>query len=116
MNRLVQSVLTEEPIFGCEADEVDFDAVLGPVSDYPIFDYRMKDVKRAGEVISGALPWTDETEPKIRRAFQIANNWRDAHAYPMRSIRHQLISYMRHSELNGITAARLKRMQAIRKK
>ncbi len=34
----------------------------------------------------------------------------------MRSIRHQLISFMRHSELNGITAARLKRMQAIRKK
>jgi ppGpp synthetase/RelA/SpoT-type nucleotidyltranferase len=116
MNRFVQSVLAEEPIFGFEADEADFDAVLGPVSDYPIFDYSMKDVKRAGEVISGALPWTDETEPKIRRAFQIANNWRDAHAYPMRSIRHQLISYVRHLELNGITAARLKRMQAIRKK
>jgi hypothetical protein len=76
----------------------------------------MKDVKRAGEVISGALQWTDETAPQIRRAFQIANNWRDAHAYPMRSIRHQLIYYMQNLGLTGITAARLKRMQAIRKK
>lgn len=113
MNAFVQSAFADEPIFGFEAD---LDAVIGPVSDFPIFDYSMKDVKRAGGVISGALSWTDETEPEIRRAFQIANNWRDAHAYPMRSIRHQLISFMRHSELNGITAARLKRMQAIRKK
>jgi hypothetical protein len=111
--RFVQSAFAEEPIFGFDAN---LDAVLGPVSDYPIFDYSMKDVKRAGDVISGALQWTDETEPQIRRAFQIANNWRDAHAYPMRSIRHQLIFYMRHLELNGIPAARLKRMQAIRKK
>jgi Region found in RelA / SpoT proteins len=112
MNVFVQA-FADEPICGFDAD---LDAVLGPVSDYPIFDYSMKDVKRAGDVISGALQWTDETEPQIRRAFQVANNWRDAHAYPMRSTHHQLIFYMRQLELNGITAARLKRMQAIRKK
>ena len=98
MNRFVQSVFAEESIFGFEAD---LDAVLGPVSDFPIFDYSMKDVKRAGKVISGALPWTDKTEPQIRRAFQVVNNWRDAHAYPMRSIRHHLIYYMGSLELKN---------------
>lgn len=88
MSRFVQPVFAEESVISYEAG---LDVVLGPVSQYPIFDYSMKDVKRAGEMISGALSWTDETAPQIRRAFQIANNWRDAHAYPMRSIRHQLI-------------------------
>src|ERR1700730_7635797 len=84
MNRFVQSVFAEELVSGFEAE---LDAVLGSVSKYPIFDYSMRDVKRAGEMISGTLPWTDETAPQIRRVFQIANSWRDAHAYPMRSIR-----------------------------
>jgi ppGpp synthetase/RelA/SpoT-type nucleotidyltranferase len=76
----------------------------------------MMDVQRAGEVIAGDLTWTDETAPRIREAFQIANNWRDAHAFPMRSLRAHLIYYMRNQSLHGTSAARLKRMQAIRRK
>lgn len=86
------------------------------MGSYPRSDYSMKAVKRAGEVIAGDLLWTEENAPVIREAFQIANNWRDAHAYPMRSMRAQLISFMRKNNLEGVTAARLKRMQAIRRK
>lgn len=84
--------------------------------EFPRLDYSMKDVRRAGEIIAGELPWTDETAPDIRDAFHIANNWRDAHAYPMRGVRLQLAWYMRHLDIDGVTAARLKRMQAIRRK
>jgi hypothetical protein len=59
----------------------------------------MKDVKRAGEMIAGELPWTPESQPTIREAFQIANSWRDSQAYSMRSIRYQLIWFMRHHGL-----------------
>lgn len=84
--------------------------------EYPHFEHSMDEVRRAGVVISGALVWTDETAPAIREAFSIANSWRDAHAYPMRSIRFSLLHHLRHQKLNGFTAARLKRMQAIRRK
>lgn len=86
------------------------------VADYPRSSYSIREVRRAGEAIAGDLVWTDESAPAIREAFRIANNWRDAHAYPMRSIRHSLIWHMRKNGLDGITAARLKRMQAIRRK
>lgn len=86
------------------------------VVDFPRFDYSMRQVERAGKVIAGKLDWNPDTEAQIREAFRIANNWRDAHAYPMRSIRHQLGWYINSLKLNGISVARLKRMQAIRRK
>jgi hypothetical protein len=86
------------------------------VANYPRFDYSNREVKRAGEVIASDLIWTDETAPRIKEAFAIANNWRDSHAFPMRSIRYSAGYFMRKYGLEGITAARLKRMQAIRRK
>ena len=94
----------------------DFESDIGPVAEYPRFEYSMKDVKRAGEIIAGELPWNDETAPQIRDAFHIANNWRDAYAYPMWSLRYSLMWFMRHHNLEGVTVARLKRMQAIQRK
>lgn len=88
------------------------DWVIGAVSEFPQSSYSMKDVKRAGELIAGKHPMSADT----LGAFQIANAWREGHAYPMRSIRHQLITYMRLLQLEGVTGARLKRMQAIRRK
>ncbi|WP_167350744.1 RelA/SpoT domain-containing protein [Methylobacterium variabile] len=76
----------------------------------------MRDVRRAGEIITGDLIWKPETENEIRSAFSIANNWRDSHAYPMRSIRFSLLIHIRNQKLAGFSAARLKRMQAIRRK
>ncbi len=82
------------------------------VSDFPQFEYSMRDVRHAGGVIAGAPP----PGPETLQAFRIANNWREAHAYPMRSVRHQMIWYMRLLGVHGVTGARLKRMQAIRRK
>jgi Region found in RelA / SpoT proteins len=86
------------------------------VLKYPRFEYSGKAVIRAGKVIAGDLVWNDETEPKIREAFQIANSWRNSHAYPMHSVRSQVIWHMHKNGLQGTSAARLKRMQAIRRK
>jgi len=73
-------------------------------------------VRRAGEIIGGDLIWTPETEQRIREAFSVANQWRDSHAHPMRSIHQTLRSHIRLREVEGFTAARLKRMNAIRGK
>jgi hypothetical protein len=86
------------------------------MTTYPEAGYDISEVIRAGSIIAGDLPWTPETAPDIRKAFTIANNWRDAHAYPTRSVRYSLMWFMRHHGFEGITAARLKRMQAIRRK
>lgn len=83
---------------------------------FPRFEYSKREVRRAGEIIAGDMQWTEESAPEARRAFLIANNWRDAHAFPMRSLRHSIIAYMGRSGIEGVTAARLKRMPAIRGK
>ena len=74
---IIQPVFAESCLLVGNAESV---SGVGPVSEFPRFEYSMRDVKRAGEVIAGALPWTDETAPKILEAFRIANNWRDAHS------------------------------------
>lgn len=86
------------------------------VVSFPRFEFAKRDVKRAGETIAGDLVWNNETEPKIREAFSIANSWRDSHIFPMVSIRHGVIYYMGANRIAGTTVARLKRMQAIRRK
>jgi ppGpp synthetase/RelA/SpoT-type nucleotidyltranferase len=94
----------------------DWELEILAVSECRSFDFTMKQIKRAGKVIAGRLLWSPETEQEIREAFRVANNWRDTHAYPLLSVRHQLIYYMGFESIDGLTAARLKRMQAIRRK
>ncbi len=84
------------------------------MGDYPSFDYSKADVRKAGKIIARDMPWTNDSEPLIREAFAIANSWRDSHAFPMRSIRLSVLYYLRGTA--RISAARLKRMQAIRGK
>lgn len=99
------------------SDDCDALPDVGAVTSFPRFDFTVRDVRRAGEVVSGRdLLWTEERQPELRRAFTIANNWRDSHAYPMRSIRFSLLFYIRNHRLTGFTAARLKRMPAIQRK
>jgi hypothetical protein len=95
-----------------------FDEALevGPVSGFPQFEHEVAAVADAGDIIAGELPWTGQTRPEIIDAFLIANNWRDAHAYPMRSIRRKIFFLMGKNGVQGVPAARLKRMLAIRKK
>jgi hypothetical protein len=86
------------------------------VTDFPQSEYDLAHVKSAGEKIATPMEWTPDTEDEIREAFHIANNWREAHAFPMRSIRGSLRWYMHANEIEGVSVARLKRMQAIRRK
>lgn len=94
-----------------DLDDCDID-----MSDFPRSAYSVRDVRRAGEVIADSLLWNEDSAPRIREAFHIANNWRDAHAYPMRSIHSSIRALMRFYEIDGDCGARLKRMQAIRRK
>lgn len=77
----------------------------------------MRDVRRAGEALSGDLIWTDETAESIRQVFRIANNFRDSHAYPMHRIRSEVSGQIRRNKITGgFTVARLKRMPSVRRK
>lgn len=76
----------------------------------------MNDVLRAGEALKGDLTWSDQTSADIEKIFQVANSWRDSHAYPMRSIRQSVVARTTSLGLQGLTVARLKRMRSIRRK
>ncbi|WP_165982370.1 RelA/SpoT domain-containing protein [Dankookia rubra] len=82
----------------------------------PGFEHSGKEVARAGDVIASGLAWSPDTEDRIRRAFQVAHGWREFHSFPMRSVRYSVVHHMKAAGVHGITAARLKRMQAIRGK
>ncbi|MGE0152224.1 MAG: hypothetical protein AB7R90_06360 [Reyranellaceae bacterium] len=86
------------------------------MSDFPLSRYSKNDIERAGQTIAADIKFSGPIPPNIHDAFLIANNWRDAHAYPMRSIHLSIGHHMRTNQLKGVTAARLKRMQAIRRK
>src|ERR1700694_39492 len=89
-----------------------------PVADFPSFDFSMKEVRRAGEALAGAVPWNNEQEAEeARRVFHIAHNWRDSHAYPMHKVRYDLVAHARKlSTKVSSPVARLKRMPSIRRK
>ena len=90
---------------------------IGPVAEFPRFEYSMNDVRRAGEALAGELIWTDDTAEYIRQVFRIAHNYRDSHAFPMRKLRYEVGGQMRKRRLKGgLTVARLKRMPSIRRK
>jgi ppGpp synthetase/RelA/SpoT-type nucleotidyltranferase len=97
----------------CDCPDDDYDGL--DVADFPRAEYDLTHVKRAGEVIISKAEWS-ESETEIRQAFEIANNWREAHAFPMRSVRGSLRWHMQYHSIDGVTVARLKRMQAIRRK
>lgn len=86
------------------------------MADFPKLEVSMRDVRRAGDALKGELVWSDAEESAIREVFQIANNWRDAHIYPMAKVRSELIAKVRLFQLRGLTAARVKRMSSIRRK
>jgi hypothetical protein len=89
-----------------------------PVADFPSFNFSMKEVRRAGELLAGAVPWNNEQEAEeARRVFHIAHNWRDSHAYPMHRVRQELLNQTKKLKTKVSTpVARLKRMPSIRRK
>ncbi len=78
------------------------------MSDLP---YTRRDIIDAGKMLAQRLELNDETH----EVFRIAHAWRAAHVEPMHKLRSQLAARAR-SMSASVTAARLKRMQSIRRK
>lgn len=72
--------------------------------------------KRLGQPIVGFEHMSKAEKDELYRVFSVANDWRESHVYPMRSVRQSVIARMRTLGCNGITAGRVKRMAAIRRK
>lgn len=85
------------------------------MSSYPVYEYSMNDVARAGQRLKEIIPWEDYDDD-VRSVFAIANSWRDSHVLPMKSIRLSIAHRMRHMKLSGDVVARAKRMSSIRGK
>ena len=95
----------------------DWDPVLADMKQFPKSTHTREEVANAGKIIAARIPVSGtKVPPEIEKAFLVANSWRDAHAYPMRSIRSSMRHFINALRLKGLTAARLKRMQAIRRK
>ncbi len=73
-------------------------------------------MRNVSEQLRSNLLWSEASEIEIRRIFSKANKWRELHELPMKRVRHQILGHMRSTGVRGLTAARLKRMQSIRKK
>ncbi len=86
------------------------------VRDYPHSKYAPDQIAKAGKLVALNVVYGNEVPDDVRDAFLIANNWRNAHAYPMRSIHASVRYHVGANNLDAITAARLKRMPAIRRK
>jgi hypothetical protein len=85
--------------------------------EYTKPEYSKEIVRAAGRRLGQDLIWDEGSADEIRQLFRVANNWRDAHLYPMTRMRHQLIGSIKRSKVAGVkTAARLKRTISIRKK
>ncbi len=87
--------------------------------------YSKSQIIKAGKVLRSRLLivpedcFDDEEElpsTDVYEAFRVAHNWRSAHMYPLLQVRRELSRKMRAIERGAIAAARLKRMQAIRRK
>jgi hypothetical protein len=70
-------------------------------------------IVKAGKTLAGTITSIDD---EVRAAFRIAHDWRREHVVPMHRLRGQLSGRVRAMRCDGTTAARLKRMQSIRKK
>src|SRR5271155_3403 len=75
-------------------------------------EYSRSQIEGAGRRLAEKL--TDMNE--AISVFRIAHNWREAHVFPMRRIRYELMGITRRTDAAGITAARIKRMKSIRRK
>lgn len=94
----------------------------------PVSNYSKKEIVAAGKMLREKLPMLTE-EPSERVAellernrfdyadcFRIAHSWRDAHMRPLLRVRQEMGGRIRTIERGAISAARLKRMAAIRRK
>lgn len=106
---------TAPALRGGEPDDLELS--LEDVSDYPRLQHSHPEIAKAGKVIASKFVVSgNKIQAHIEEAFLVANKWRDAHAFPMRSIHGSVRHCVRANDLEAVSAARLKRMQAIRRK
>jgi len=87
------------------------------MADYPVFEFTTNELVRVGKALRSSIPVrTDADYEAAIRIFQVAYSWRDSHAYPMNRIRRELLSNVRKGKKSGVTSARLKRMESIKRK
>lgn len=88
---------------------------LWDMTDYAACPYSRREITEAGKALKGVIPASAAHREEAERIFRIAHSWRTANIYPMRRVRAELVGKVR-STGGGITSARLKRMESIRKK
>lgn len=91
-------------------------------NELPVRMNSKSEIVSAGKVLREHLSIDSFAEIEEKRgvsvldAFKIAHAWRDAHMYPLLKVRRELGGRLRSIEKGAISAARLKRMESIRKK
>lgn len=90
-------------------DEID-------MAEFPKFKFTMHEVKRAGEALRGDIFWDETKRKDILKIFEIANNWLDSHALPMRRFQYEAHAKVRKCKVDGLVFARMKRMPSVRRK
>ena len=98
-----------ESVLGCTGE-------LAPPEDMRDLvkpEYSKREVVNAGKFIARrGIQATDEAI----ELFGVAHNWRDSYVAPMMRVRQELGGKVRRVQRGAVTAARLKRMQSIRRK
>jgi (p)ppGpp synthase/HD superfamily hydrolase len=103
-----------------EAIEADQAAIEEALETYPKLQYSKIEVRQAGKILAGDIRFDDDSDLERKQAiietFRIANNWREVHFVPIRSMRALVSRRARDLGLSVLHAARVKRISSIRKK
>lgn len=108
----VSSIPDKEYIRGLDAGLVESLSMV----DFPPSSYSKRAIRRAGIALAGQLPEDAERWEEYVEVFKIAHSWRRSHAIPMRHIQQEVRRLVGRVKIQGIAAARMKRMASIRRK
>lgn len=92
------------------------------IFELPVPMHSKREIVAAGKFLREDVPeevlFAHESGQRgqLLEAFRVAHAWRDAHMYPLLRVRQELGGKLRSIEKGAITAARLKRMESIRRK
>lgn len=98
-------------------DALDFDELSElSVASYPEQSFSKSEIRKIGKELRGRLLDDSSLIDRHIDIFRIAYGWRNAHFFPMQSMRRELGRIANSFEPSAITAGRLKRMTSIRLK
>jgi hypothetical protein len=85
------------------------------MGDSVMHKYSRRQVIEAGKVLAGRID-PQHLSAETLAAFRLAHDWRAGHIPPMRKVRAGLLTAARNVDCHAIIAARLKRLESIRRK